>query len=103
MSRHTKGPWTLKIGRWSGQPNAPYIMKDGINLGKGLQSPKIHPAEVHANAALMACAPELLDTCKWTLACLKNLGCSDDVTSAKRELEAVIAKAEGDYEKVSPV
>jgi hypothetical protein len=77
--KHTKGPWTVERGRILGPDgwligNCPYTLGD---------------KQDHANAALIAAAPELL-------ALAYNILAIDGTSmSLRAEAQKVIAKAEG--------
>jgi hypothetical protein len=86
MSKHTPGPWTLKVG-----PFGEHSIKapDKKSVASVLQK----RADVEANARLIAAAPELLEVAKACLTAREKFGLADlDLT---RTLKAVIEKAEG--------
>lgn len=96
MSNYTKGPWVAKkVQTQSGYADYWVISEKQYNGFQICSTGTDEVTEGAANARLIAAAPDLLDTCKWVLGCLENLPFSTDAHSAKRELIAVIAKAEG--------
>jgi len=81
--KHTPGPWHIGKRYPSG---AIYDEKGGEICGF---SNLLHPAEIAANARLIAAAPDLLSALRALVHPMAN---DDDVNHAR----AVIAKAEGD-------
>ena len=82
-TKHISGPWHIGKRYPSG---AIYDEKGGEICGF---SNLLHPAEIAANARLIAAAPDLLSALRALVHPMAN---DDDVNHAR----AVIAKAEGD-------
>lgn len=102
MSEHTPGPWCIAYGD-SGRPRAIYAPKDK-NIpgaignvirwnGIGLPSSPI----AHANALLIAAAPDMLEALKDAQGCLRELGEDgwSDAPYLLNVIGAAIAKATG--------
>ncbi len=96
MNKHTPGPWAAEFGSYGSFA----IEAERAGIGGGLlvlASRNQHPLladQMHANARLIAAAPDLLEalrTADRTFAENGLLACH----AARQEIRAAIAKAEG--------
>ena len=88
MSKHTAGPWSTGFG-YRPQINS----ADGRCVAWAETLGDIsHTSEEHANAALIASAPELLEACQFVL---QEWNEPEAVPEALDRLRKAIAKAEG--------
>ena len=82
MSAHTPGPWTV-IGKQG------YAVWCGNEiLTSAMRGNTISPATAHANARLIAAAPELLSLLQAWVA-----GCGDEHFSTKQECRELIQRS----------
>jgi len=97
--KHTPGPWNKTedkltqqyyIARPYGESvlHIAYVTKEDVGYG-------ISQEEYHANAFLIAAAPELLEICKGLLGILTPKQYSKQFPNLYKKAKAVIAKAEG--------
>jgi hypothetical protein len=107
VSAHTKGPWAAQEAMAHGTnvigPNGVTVAFCGTNSAFSLtETVSIRKDEAHANAALMAAAPDLLDEVRGLMRYLENVAPLLDgdapesgVRSMIERARAAIAKAEG--------
>lgn len=92
-TKHTRGPWSVEYG--AGE--APNLIRGGTRSSVvAIVSEALDDGrdDWHANADLIACAPEMLDFIRQIVTEQCDLGEHGDLTII-REGEALIAKAEG--------
>jgi hypothetical protein len=90
---HTPGPWekaTIGIGT-----NSKQVVWLGENTGKQVQV--IGTGRDHANARLIAAAPEMLEMCKLFEECMETIDGKDgyDASYELAKVREVLAKVEG--------
>ena len=100
MSKHTQGPWKYDIGdneiSHIGGPIATVFgVEDFPCLDPEEHDLKLIAGEMAANGRLIASAPELLEAAKCLLDFWKNGTAVQPGSLVAIELQAVIAKAEG--------
>lgn len=110
MSKHTPGPWEVSTFAAhtdkAGLPAGVYTVEDDGSDGDYvcmIETDWIEPDEAHANAQLIASAPELLEACKEArkaIIALENeranhLGIGATTSLMAMYLDAAITKAEG--------
>lgn len=101
MSKHTPGPWEIV---WHEQrPTQALIMAENKDtLIAFVNWPGMRPLSVlHANARLIAAAPELLNSLKevlaaWTYEANQGDGIDEEHDSIYEKAKKLIAKTEGD-------
>jgi hypothetical protein len=104
MSKHTRGPWDLRLLETAGRDRYPNGYKSIYDLDirnevgqRSAGTLIVFGQEGEANARLIAAAPELL---MWAKDVIERLGCASvafgtDTEDSLRMLEKAIAKAEG--------
>ena len=93
-TKHTPGPWRWTHGELDTVHGTLYrystISADDTEIAEVNK----HLPEHHANARLIAAAPELLEAAEWLAECVAES--TDDITQAMARTCAAIAKARGE-------
>ena len=98
MSNHTPGPWKLIEGPQEFSPDAAWIIGSDSSeticdvLSSDCVAAPSDEEEIHANALLIAAAPDLLAACKELRL---FIGSDYDTRDLANLLDAAIAKATG--------
>lgn len=98
--KHTPGPWSVHLSQ---SPNSSFVYgHDGLTVASiGLvYSPGENHIDIeHANAQLIAAAPDLLEALKAANKALENLTGEGHVNNVKAQVRETILKAEGQLTK----
>ena len=96
MSKHTPGPWTVFKGTRN-DVHLPQAQRSASFCGcldeKGWPVAEVHTGNIHANARLIAAAPEMLEALIEFIECGSNAGHNADLVA---RVTAVIKKARGE-------
>lgn len=101
MSEHTPGPWHVRDTRWHEVAvDAVSDSGEGYELVIAQCDPAVQlinkDAEIKANAALIAAAPQLLEACKLFVGAYEKSLQLEKTDSAVRMARMAIAAAEGE-------